>query len=118
MRSWSASTESPGATRKLIMVASAMDSPSCGMMIGICGIGLVSSNLRFHSKAQQVAGGCGDAPACRPVRSPQIRMVRDRCVFRIEPLRRRVQQSKPLADDAGDDPVSYTHLTLPTKRIV
>ena len=33
--SWSASTVSPGLTRKLMMVASAMDSPSCGMMMGM-----------------------------------------------------------------------------------
>ena len=35
MMSWSASTVSPALTRKLMMVASAMDSPSCGMMMGI-----------------------------------------------------------------------------------
>ena len=30
----------------------------------------------------------------------------------------RVQLSKPLSKDASTIPVSYTHLTLPTKRIV
>src|SRR5882757_4253367 len=38
MRSWSAMTLSPGWTRKLMMAASAMDSPSCGMMMGMEGI--------------------------------------------------------------------------------
>ncbi len=35
IKSWPASMVSPGFTRKLTMVASAMDSPSCGMMMGI-----------------------------------------------------------------------------------
>src|SRR6266705_91992 len=48
MRSWSAATLSPGWTRKLMMAASAMDSPSCGMMMGMEGI-LKSSKLQAPS---------------------------------------------------------------------
>src|SRR5688572_30620680 len=36
--SWSSRTGSPGLTRSLITVASAIDSPNCGMMIGTCGM--------------------------------------------------------------------------------
>src|SRR5512146_1824919 len=39
MMSWSAWTESPTWTSRLTTVASAMDSPSWGMMIGIEGMG-------------------------------------------------------------------------------
>src|SRR3954465_6971792 len=38
MISWSAETVSPGLTLIETIVASAIDSPSCGMVIGTCGI--------------------------------------------------------------------------------
>ena len=36
IKSWSAFTSSPGLIKKVMTVASAMDSPNCGMMMGIC----------------------------------------------------------------------------------
>ena len=39
MMSCPASMWSPGLTRKLMTAASAMDSPSCGMMMGMAGMG-------------------------------------------------------------------------------
>src|SRR5271157_3002691 len=93
MTSWPAATSSPGLTRKLTMVASAMDSPNWGMTMESC----------FISHSQQVARGGADAARGGPVNGPKIGVVGNGRVFRVEALRRSVQQVKSLAGDARDD---------------
>ena len=48
--------------------------------------------------------GGGDAAGGRAVRRPQIRMVRHRRVFGVEPLRRHIQQAEAFARHAGAPP--------------
>src|SRR6266850_3379418 len=67
------------------IVASAMDSPNCGMMIGTCGI-----KLFF----EQSASFLSNQLRARPMRAPKIWMIRNRGVFRVDPDRRGVEQMK------------------------
>src|SRR5882724_6568854 len=75
------------------MVASAIDSPSCGMMIGTCGISLLLQ--------QYASFGC-DVFRIGSMRAPQVWMIWNRSVFRVETLRRCIEQMKRLARDARD----------------
>ena len=61
MMSWSAATSSPALMRKVMTVASAMDSPNCGMMMGICGIhGYIRNRLRAAATMLRAVGRCTD----------------------------------------------------------
>src|SRR5689334_1278770 len=99
--SWSTWTESPACPRTLTMVASAMDSPNCGMMMGIWGIpadlGFTIYDLALcahgpHcpavSRSQQFSGSRGDVPGGWTMGGPEVRMIRHRGVFGVEALRR------------------------------
>src|SRR5665213_3291322 len=84
MTSWSAAMQSPGLTRKLTIVASAMDSPNCGMMMGSC----------FMLHLQQIPRGGAHALRRGAMHQPKIGMVGNRRILGVEALRRRVQQPK------------------------
>src|SRR5215470_3969347 len=76
MMSWSVWTLSPTLTRKLTIVASAIDSPSCGMMMGMDGInGVVDSNS--SSLPQQTSRSGSYAPGGGTMCSPQIWVIGD-----------------------------------------
>src|SRR5438105_12699534 len=75
------------------IVASAIDSPNCGMMIGTCGIKLfLEQRARFRSNQFRA----------RPMRAPQIRMIRNRRVFGVHAYRRSIEQMKSFARYARD----------------
>src|SRR5205807_9029529 len=123
---------SPALTLIATIVASAIDSPSCGMVIGICGIGESVSHsersaaesrnpvaqrsvmlrgpstpLRFaqddgNSFLKNLAHFGRDRLCVRPVLAPKIRMVRNRGVFRVEARRSGIEQVKALRRDARD----------------
>src|SRR5207302_10524822 len=94
MISWSAATSSPGFTLISTIVASAIDSPNCGMMIGTCGINLfLEQRARFRSNQFRA----------RPMRAPQTRMIRNRRVFGVHAYPRSIEQMKSFARDARDD---------------
>src|ERR1700720_4452887 len=93
MISWSAETLSPGWTLIATIVASAIDSPSCGMVIGIFGIRLFGENLAHFGRDRFRIG---------PMLAPQIRVIRNRGVLGVEARRRGIEQMEPFARDARD----------------
>src|SRR5438876_2645960 len=102
--SWSSATTSPGLTLISTTVASAIDSPNCGMMIGTCGINLFSKKiLRF----------CCNCFCVRTMRRPQIWMIRNRCVLRVDALRRGIEQMETFARHPRDH---FCRRAAPGKR--
>ena len=85
--SWSSRTFSPGLTSSLITVASAIDSPNCGMIIGTCG--MLKNIAPLHP--DKFARFLGNRLRGRPVRGPKVRVIRDRCILRVQPQRWRIQ---------------------------
>src|SRR5439155_2447739 len=84
----STKTSSPGFTLMSTIVASAIDSPSCGIMIGTCGIKLFFEHCsRFGS----------DHFRTRPMRAPKVWMIWNRRVFRVDAHRRGVEKVKSFA---------------------
>src|SRR5262245_43785826 len=108
MMSWSASTDSPVFTRKLTIAASAMDSPNCGMMMGIWGMFNKVKGKRKKAKGkgrtvelystfyfflfpfslsvslpQKISCGGGDAARGWAMGGPQVWMVRHGCIFGV-----------------------------------
>src|SRR5437588_9452897 len=75
------------------MVASAIDSPSCGIMIGTCDIKL------FPEKRSRFGG---DHFRARTMRAPKIRMIWNRSVFCIDAYRRGVEQMKSFTGHTRD----------------
>src|SRR2546426_12558123 len=53
------------------------------------------------SKAQQVAGGDGDAAGGGPMGGPEVWVIRHRSVFGVETLRRRIEQAKAFTGYTG-----------------
>src|SRR5436309_938289 len=99
MISWSATTWSPGFTLMETMVASAIDSPSCGMVIGIWGITLLGQNLaRFLH----------DGLRARTVGAPKIRMIGNGRILGVDPCGRGIEQMKSLGGDASNDLRGHT----------
>src|SRR5438874_12558293 len=94
MISWSAATFSPGFTLIETIVASAIDSPSWGMMIGTWGINLFA---KYFSRFR-----CNRF-AARPVRRPKIRMVRNGSILGVNPRRRGIEQMETFSGNARDD---------------
>ena len=76
-----------------MIVASAIDSPSCGMRMGTRAIGLHFQQTP-HRRSYRARGWT--------MRRPQIGMIRHRSIPRTEPLRRSVEQAKTVGGDAGD----------------
>src|SRR5436305_1130897 len=93
MISWSAETLSPGWTLIATMVASAIDSPSCGMVIGTCGINLFGENLAHFGRDRFRVG---------PMLAPKIRVIRNRGVFGVDPRRCGIEEMESFGCDAGD----------------
>src|SRR5260221_12525906 len=88
----SASTASPGFKTSRTSVASAMDSPSCGMMIGTL---IGASNMGVvRLSFEQLAGGGGHGRSGRPVLAPKRGMVGDGRVLGIQPERSGVEQAE------------------------
>src|SRR5437762_14136520 len=101
------------------MVASAMDSPSCGMMMGMRGMvkaerwsdacvggtTLHRSHTPFSSvPLSQEFSRCGCvASVCRTMVRPQIRVIRHAAVFGVAALRRLVEPAEALPAHAGQD---------------
>src|ERR1700731_3184333 len=93
MISWSAETLSPGLTLIATIVASAIDSPSCGMVIGIFGIKLFGENLAHFGRDRLRVG---------PMLAPKIGVIRNRRVLRVDARRRGIEQMKTFRRDARD----------------
>src|SRR6476660_1736810 len=81
------------------MVASAIDSPSCGMVIGTFGIRLLGENLACLGR---------DRLRVWPMLAPKIRMIGNGGVFRVDPRGRGVKQMESLGRDAGNHFRSYS----------
>src|SRR5688572_12196442 len=94
MISWSADTLSPGCTLMETIVASAIDSPSCGMVIGTCGIKLFGEDLTRLLR---------DRLRVRSMFAPKIRMIGNRSVFGIDARRGGIKEMKSFSRDARDD---------------
>ena len=58
---------------------------------------------RIQFTGGQFTGGGGHGPGRRPMRRPQIRMIRHGRILGVEPLRRHVQQAKSLARHPRND---------------
>src|SRR5947208_17074738 len=93
MISWSAETCSPGLTLIDTMVASAMDSPSCGMVIGICGI-LFGENLARFGRDHFGVG---------PMFAPEIRVIWNRRILGADSRWCGIQEVKTFGCNARDD---------------
>src|ERR1700730_6480023 len=93
MISWSAETLSPGWTLIATIVASAIDSPSWGMVIGIFGIKLFGEYLAHFGRDRLRVG---------PMLAPKIRVIRNRGVLCVEARRRGIEQMESFARDARD----------------
>src|SRR5439155_12235561 len=89
----STKTSSPGFTLMSTIVASAIDSPSCGIMIGTCGIKLFFEE-RSRFRCDYFRAG--------PVRAPKIWMIWNRRVFCVDAHGRGVEEVKSFAGDACD----------------
>src|SRR5438128_1280988 len=99
-----------------MIVASAMDSPSCGIMSGIEGMSRRWSggvmewwSDGFSGSLSEEVAGCGrDAARGGPMGRPKGWMIGDRRIFCVQTLRRRIEQPEPFTGDAsnhlGSDP--------------
>src|SRR5437660_1297277 len=88
-----------------------MDSPSCGMMMGILGTATTDRGLLHKSSqvdasqstSKQFPHGCADCSSRGSMGAPEVWVKRYRRILRVEPHRRRIEKSKAFAGDPGND---------------